>query len=259
MGTSRVLEDSAGGNPREGWISGEGLNQGFDALPFTALQRRFGHEASGTEIEDLGIVAVEREAAWLVAAVASDVGEQLIELELVVGVALELLEGDALVPDQADAAAIDSDGLLGVVAPFRIPLRVRAGWIVPLHDQRFVASLLVEGHQAGAVGLLIDQSNAWLEAEDVLVGLHAETQIGAVYSSRYQGPNQLGVATADELAGAVMDQIPQLADPAGIDLLNELQRAGRCFDAKGQPVLAGQAQQGPIAALHDLGALFFFY
>lgn len=35
------------------------------------------------------------------------------------GLVLVLLEGDALVPDQAETAAIDSDGLLWVVAPWR--------------------------------------------------------------------------------------------------------------------------------------------
>ena len=49
----------------------------------------------------------------------------------------------------------------------------------------------------------------------------------------------LGIANADEFAGPVMDQITQLDDPAGIYRLNELQRAGRCFDTKGQNVLAG--------------------
>jgi len=109
--------------------------------------------------------------------------------------------------------------------------------------------------QAGGIRLFVDEGEPWTESQQPVVGLVAEAQVGGVHRRRHQRPDDLRVAAADELALAAGDQNLQRVEPQRIDRRRRLERERGRFDPDRRPRPLGEAQQRPVAAPHDVGAL----
>ena len=230
----------------------------LDALPLARLRHRgFGTVPARPEVKHLDVVPVHRQRARTARHMTDEVGQILVERRLVVGVALELLERDRLVPDQRHSFAVLARRDLREVAPLGIPVRVRPRGVVPFHDQRLIAGVEIMLNQSRCVRLLVDERQPRPEPQQALVRLVADAQVRRVYPGRHQRSDHLGIPAADELALATRDQHTQRVEPLGIDGGDRFEREAGGLDGEGRARPLRQTKQRPIAALHDVGTLCF--
>jgi hypothetical protein len=143
-------------------------------------------------VEHLGVVGVEEQRAAVRDRTADepDVG---LEVELVVRVALELLERDRLAPDDREARAVGAECPLRRAPCLERPLRVAAVGVVPVGDDRLIPRLRVQRHEPRRVRLLAQHRRLGAHAEQRVVHVEPEPQVPAVDLGREQRRGALGV------------------------------------------------------------------
>ena len=81
------------------------------------------------------------------------------------GIALEFLKGNGVIPDKRYLLSMLSAGNLGEIAPFRIPLRVTSIGVVPFHGNSLISCIDIMLHQTGGISLFIYKGNVRPETQ----------------------------------------------------------------------------------------------
>ncbi len=231
---------------------GDRLEALGDPLPLAPARLRLGREPARAVVEHLGVARIEHERT----AVAHRVGDEadvLGQAELPVRVALELLKGDRLAPQERQLG-IGAAGELGIAAHVARPVVVGAVRVVPVDDDRLVAGVAIQRDEPGRVRLLAHERDPRAHAEQALVGLEPEAQVPVIDLGRKQRRGALRVRAADQLDATELDQTPRLGQPPRIEPLDLLERPRRRLDADGKRCPLGQPERRPVTALDHMRA-----
>jgi len=212
--------------------------------------------ASGPEIENLAVARIKTEGAGSLSALVGDEADVILERDIAVDVALQLLESDRVRPQERDAALVRSERPLRLIARFSRPIRMMGRGIVPIHQERTVARVEIVTDEATRIGLLVDERKRRNRAEQALVDLMADLEIGLDHAGGHQRPDQLGVARTHELDLPLCNELAEARDPIGIERLDGLQRIAGELDPD-RSMDCGKCEQRPIAAFQDRAALAF--
>ncbi|MEJ0043062.1 MAG: hypothetical protein WDM81_13020 [Rhizomicrobium sp.] len=253
-GIGRVVQRQHGGRRDQRERLAEPRQGFFHARPFAADVLFLGLVAAGAEIEDLGIAGIDAERAARLRLGAADIVQIRLDLDVAMHEALHLLEGDGVGPDQADAAAVGAQRALRQIAGLGRPTGMRGARIVPVHRQRAIAGVEIEADETAGIGLLVDQRDGRLHAQEAAIDFVAELEIRARDVGRDQRPDHLRIARTDQLDAAFGQQLARRVDPGRIARRDFLQREAAGFDAD-RTVLLRQPQQRPVTARDDLAAL----
>ncbi len=94
------------------------------------------------------------------------------------GETLQLLEGDGVGPQKRDAAAVGAKGALRQMARLGMPFGMMGAGIVPIHQNAAIAGIEIKRHEAGRIGLLVDERELRAGAEQPLINVMADGEIG---------------------------------------------------------------------------------
>lgn len=162
-----------------------------EALPFVMLDDALGLETSGSVVEDLRVVAIDAECTLFRAALRVDVREQIAQLELSVNEALHLLEGDALIPEQARGLTLRRPHELRRVGPPLVPAWVRAPGVFPLDHDVLEARVERVIDTRAAVRLLVHEERLGGEAQHRLVVAETRAQVCGVHAPGHERRDEL--------------------------------------------------------------------
>src|SRR5471030_487631 len=109
----------------------------MNPAPFRrALIGLFSAIAARTKAENLHIAGIKAEGARAGAALAGYESQIVVQRNIVMRQALQLLKRDGVGPQNGDVAPIVADRALGGVAESRFPIRMDVGDIIPVHQDR---------------------------------------------------------------------------------------------------------------------------
>src|SRR6185312_1678812 len=186
----------------------------------------------------------------------ADVIDIILQTDIAMREALQLLESDSAGPQQINGASFAADSGLRQIARFRRPFGMLRAGIVPIHQDRAVTGIEIEAHKARRISLLVDQREFGGMTQQAVINLIADFQIFLRHARRHQRADHLCVTGTDQLDFAACDQSTGAANPFRIKTRDFLQRKAGDLDADGT-LVRRQIQQRPVAALDHLAALLF--
>src|SRR3990172_6615684 len=130
-----------------------------------------------------------------------------VQFHIGMSIALKFLESNGVIPNQRNLYPMLPAGYLGKVAPFWIPIRMGAVRIIPFHYYRLISCIKIMLNETCRIGLLIDQGHLRMKPEQSLINRIPDSEIRRIHLRRHKGANNLGIAAADEFAGAVCNKM----------------------------------------------------
>jgi len=208
--------------------------------------------APGAIVEDLRVPAVQGERARLVAQVLLEVGDECIQREAPVGVALHLLEDLGVVPqDGQDHAARARHA--GRTIARRGGQRAADGGVPPVRHERPEPVLRIQTWQTVRPHLLIEVSNGGCGADTVPVVAQAGREVGAVHLGGDEREDALDEARGDQLRPPRAHQADQALDEGRVRGAGGREGGRGQLDAERQAALLAQVEERLVAARDDHG------